>query len=415
MPVKRRKRKSSCLECGCLGLVSVTGLGVLFVLVLFVLVSAQPGLAAQGADTLRAIFGDQAVSYMEMAVFQAQDAFHKLTYDLGLVTPAAPWQPEPSVTPQIAVDRLPTLTPEPTPAITAATSTPIPPTPTPVVWQPGVVTASGGLAGEGQWADYIQNAQGVTVAKRAFVQPDPSRPYAIVAIVAFDLAQTRLHFVLGSVEPYAPNLPARSGAIPAADKAPGVLLATFNGGFKSRHGHFGAMSDGITALPAREGYATLFIAQDGTLQMGEWGSEVTPGPQVTAWRQNGPFVVHQGLVSPKINENSPQDWGYTVTDVAPTWRSGLGLSADRQTLYYFCGSALSMEMLAKSMLAVQGLTDGMQLDINTYWVHFVAAREVNGQRQLEALFPDMMKENIDRYLMPYTRDYFYVTTRTDAP
>ena len=52
---------------------------------------------------------------------------------------------------------------------------------------------------------------------------------------------------------------------------------------------------------------------------------------------------------------------------------------------------------------------GMQLDINTYWVHFVAVRDQDGKRTLEPLFPNMMKYNIDRYLHPYSRDYFYVT------
>jgi hypothetical protein len=266
----------------------------------------------------------------------------------------------------------------------------------------------GSLNGEGVWSDYIQDSSGQAIAYRTYLQPDPSRPYAIVGVIAFDTSQMRLHFMLGSTEPYAPDGPRRTGQMPAEDKAPGLLIAMFNGGFKARHGHFGAMANGLVALPPRDGLGTITIDKDGSLQLGEWGSEIIASPDLVAWRQNGPLVVHNGQINSRIYNNSPADWGYTVEDVSPTWRSGIGLSADGKTFYYLCGSSLSMEMLAKSMLA-SGIFNGMQLDINNYWVHFVAVRDHNNTLSLEPLFPDMMFENIDRYLYAYSRDYFYVT------
>ena len=134
-----------------------------------------------------------------------------------------------------------------------------PPSPTPVRWPPAALKPLGTLAGEGAWSPYIQEASGNTAAVRAYLQPDPQRPYAVVAVIAFDLLHTRLHFVLGSVEPFSPDAPPRSGKIPAADLAPGRLLATFNGGFKATHGKFGAMADGVTVLPPRDGVGTLAI------------------------------------------------------------------------------------------------------------------------------------------------------------
>ena len=75
------------------------------------------------------------------------------------------------------------------------------------------------------------------------------------------------------------------------------------------------------------------------------GSAITP--DMVAFRQNGPLVIQEGEVNPRIYNNSPQDWGYTVNDVSPTVRTGVGLSEDEKTLFYFCGPSLSMEMLAK--------------------------------------------------------------------
>jgi len=99
-----------------------------------------------------------------------------------------------------------------------------------------------------------------------------------VGVIAFDTNQIRLHYVLGSIEPYALNSPPRTGQMPSEDKAPGVLIAMFNGGFKARHGHFGALANGQIALPPRDGLGTIGIDKDGCLKLGEWGSNISDSP-----------------------------------------------------------------------------------------------------------------------------------------
>jgi len=207
---------------------------------------------------------------------------------------------------------------------------------------------------------------------------------------------------------YHPEAPKRSGKIPEKDLVPWVLLATFNGGFKATHGQFGAMSEGITVLQPRPLLGTLVVHNDGRIEIGEWGDEIDPEVKCISWRQNGPLVIHKGKVNSNIYNNDPTDWGYTVDDVSPTWRSGIGLSLDGSTLFYYAGPKLTMEALAEGMVA-SGASEGLQLDINNYWVHFTAIRTDNEKLIAEPLVPDAMKENIDRYLFPYTRDYFYVT------
>ncbi len=408
------KKISARFRRGCLMLIIIMGICVIVLGLAVAVLIHSPALMAQGSDSLRNSFGDEAVAQLESAVFRIQDTLERWSFAVGLATPAAPWTSTIPNTVQPAI--VPTrIIPTPTPAPVSTELVPIPqptaspaPQPTPSAWMPPLATPLGSLNGEGVWSVYIQDSSGKVVAYRTYLQPDPARPYAIVGVVAFDVSQTRLHFVLGSKEPFSPNGPQRTGEMSAEDKLPGVLIAMFNGGFKARHGHFGAMANGLVALPARDGLGTIAIYNDGHLQMGEWGSEITASSDIVAWRQNGPLVVHNGQINPQIYNNSPADWGYTVDDVSPTWRSGIGLSADGKTFYYLCGSSLSMEMLAKSMLAA-GMVNGMQLDINNYWVHFVAVRAKDNLLSLEPLFPEMMFENIDRYLYAYSRDYFYVT------
>lgn len=167
------------------------------------------------------------------------------------------------------------------------------------------------------------------------------------------------------------------------------------------------MADGITALPPRDGLGTLVIYQDGSVRLGEWGRDLWMSENIQSFRQNGPLVVQNGEINPRIYNNTPQDWGYTVIDVSPTVRSGLGLSPDDQILYFFCGPGLSMDDLAAVMVAV-GVKNAIQLDINTYWVLFTKVIPYGNGMNMEPLFPQWMS-NVNRFVLTSARDFFYVT------
>lgn len=381
----------------------------------YVAVEIQPSLGAQGADVLRKVVGDQLVATLEGAVFQVQDTVHQLEYRLGL-RPEVPWGSGfgniPSPTPSL-VPPTPTVTaayPSITPEITSAnpTVTPSPTlTTTPVRWPPAAIPAIGSLPGEGQWAPYFSDSNGNIVSYRTFIQPDPARPYTIVAIAAIDLAQTRLHFVLGFTEPASGVTVTRTGIIPVEDKKPGILLATFNGGFQTRHGNYGVMVNEITLMPMRDGLGTLAIFQDGHIRIGVWGTDFTSYDGIAVLRQNGPMIIQDGKINPQTNSNSPEYWGYTVNGKVATWRSAVGLSADGKTLYYAVGASMTIPALAAALNAV-GVDAAIQLDINNYWVLFCSVRFNNNIPTSLPLLAEW-KDNVNRYLHASARDYFYIT------
>ena len=108
----------------------------------------------------------------------------------------------------------------------------------------------------------------------------------------------------------------------------------------------------------------------------------------------------------------PRDWGYSVGGETVIWRSALGLSADRRTLYYVAGPNLTLPILAKAV-ATTGAEFAMQLDINDYWVFFCTFYPAeNDPARLEALalHQVMLYKNRDRYLSGFQRDFFYVTS-----
>ncbi len=394
-----------------------------------------PYFGAQVADQVREVFGARVVAGLETIVFQIQDTLKGWWYQLSPKEPESPWKST-----EVQLEAAPfslvmnveaSLTPLPTKCLSSPTAIPIfpsgstaqtaltgfqhqvttsSPTPTqsPYHWQLSNLVPYGSLDGEGVWQPYLYDLEGHLVAQRTFLQPDPERPYTVVAVVAFDLNRTRLHFVLGFNEPSTPDGPRGEGLVPGVNRQPGILLAAFNGGFRAANGHFGAMADGIIALPPKDDFATIAIYQNGEVRIGNWGEEISESPNLLAWRQNCRLVVQDGAISTRVYSNSVTDWGASISNQIVTRRSGLGLNQTGEVLYYFAGSSLSMPILADTMLAV-GVHDGMLLDINHFWVHFTAIRDIEGELVAEPLLPDDMIDHIDRYLNPSPVDFFYIT------
>ncbi len=396
-----------------------------------VLLTLFPQVGAQAAKPLRSLIGNEGVAQLETILFRVQDAARQTQYQAGLSPVEAPWEMGTAVSTAAVVTAPPTtptpsFTPTSTPPFTGtavikqslATPTNIPtvtsaPAPTavpiPTTWTLSPLLPLGTLAGEGIWQPYLFNPAGEVVAVRTFLQPDPERPYALAAVVAFDLRKTRLHYVLGSEEPALPDGPHGYGRIAPAHQTSDLLLATFNGGFMASHGAYGAMADGLTALPAKEGYATVTIAAgDGRVRIGEWGYDIPADGDYQSWRQNARLITQNGQITGRVYNGSAATWGSSINGDVVTWRSALGLSEDGQVLYFAAGPSLSMPALAEA-LQTAGAYNSLLLDINESWVHFTAVHFVGDDLAAEPLLPEGMSSNADRYLKQSQRDFFYVT------
>jgi hypothetical protein len=413
--------------------------GIVAIAALVLIVSASPETGAQGADRLRNLIGNKPVADLEAIVFTIQDKFHQLVYNVEQSTPSAPWdvsniqgemsqnnsslsQGTPTAAPtavlnstqQSAVGKgtpinasLPSATGTPG-AVLANLPQPAVSTPTQPPWVPENLAPLGNIADEGVWAAYIQDVAGHTVAYRTFLQPDGERPYVTVGIVAFDLARTQLHYELGIMEPTSSVSVPRTGQIPSADRLPGTLLAAFNGGFKTVHGYYGVFMDGTLLVPPIDGMGTIALYKDGSIRIGEWGTDMTYTLDMAVYRQNCPLMVHDGAINPQVNNNSVNDWGGTISGNIVTFRSGIGISKDGKTLYYFAGNTLTMPVLAKAMLDA-GAYQAMQLDINNYYVFFTSFEVQGGLLIGIPVLPKEMIDNINRYLEGFAHDFFYIT------
>jgi Phosphodiester glycosidase len=171
------------------------------------------------------------------------------------------------------------------------------------------------------------------------------------------------------------------------------------------------MSNGIVAIPPRSGLATVAMYKNGTIKIGEWGKDLTESDQMVAWRQNCSLIIQNGMINPLVNIDSAEYWGANLNGATVTWRSGIGISPDNNILYFFAGPSMTANVLAQTMMSV-GVKAGMQLDINNYWVHFIAVRTDGTKLIPDPLFPEDMKFDADRFLKPYTRDFFYVALKS---
>ncbi len=398
----------------------------------FLILKVRPDVGATAASSLRQVIGNRGVAQLESAVFTFQDVTIRQANKLGMVEAKAPWQSAsgqdrlaalptahapsptaPTTTPQLFIATsfpVPTDSTGSVPAVISATPTATPePTPssTPAGWSLPDIRPFGSLEGEGRWQPYITHPEGDVVALRTFLQPDPERPHTIVAIVAFNMAKVELNYVLGSEEPVLPGGPRGFGLIPAEDREPGKLLATFNGGFLATHGQYGAMSDGTVAVPPKKWAGTVAMYKDGRVQIGVWGEDIEPSGDYAAWRQNASMVVHQGKINERVYNGSITTWGGSLDGEIVTWRSGLGISADSQVLYFLAGPAMSMPILAQTMRTV-GVNNGILLDVNPFWVHFAAIKAGGDTLHAEPLFEEGMATKPDRYLFQSQRDFFYI-------
>jgi hypothetical protein len=281
----------------------------------------------------------------------------------------------------------------------------------------------GKLPGEGIWQPLISYGQPALnpILYQTVYRPDPQRPFARVALVAMDLTRTQLHLVIGTQEP-ASSQPAgglRTGVIPADVQASGTLIAAWNGGFKAVHSHYGMMTDGVTWLNPIDGMGTVGIARDGHIEMGTWGQEILPTGDWLAWRQNNPPLIVNGVVNPEVTKTANTiRWGASINGAVFIWRSGMGMTQGHHWLIYAVGNSLSVATLTETLRAANS-DAAMQLDVNSTWEQYITfaakpqAAKVGGQPIELPLtgqkLIDQMVAGPALFLVPYTRDFFYLT------
>lgn len=274
------------------------------------------------------------------------------------------------------------------------------PSAVPLVVQPS-------LPGEGQWLPAGPLVGGVPGIYVAQFRADDIYTSQITSAVWIDPNVLRVALVPGAQEPGGTwtEPPDVSGAALA------TTVAAFNGGFRFADAHGGFYLDGREAVPLQANAASLVINNDGSVDVGTWGTEVTMSPNVHAVLQNLVPIVDHGETAPNATYNDSKIWGQTLGTSTVVARSGIGVTA-RGALVYVAGPALTARSLAESLQRA-GAVRAMSLDINPEWVTFnFFQHDAGAPSQISALklYPEMQRP-ATRYLgpTPESRDFFTVS------
>jgi hypothetical protein len=386
------------------------------------IVTAVPGLRADASmhlpkrfshwavDTLRAVpwIGPAPIAWLEDEALTARDSYRRATFhasggeDQVIATPDPPAPVLDSS--EASVDEAHW-----------------PPPRIPAIWKEPE-------EGEGEWVvpdiPWIRKVPGVTAdalspVYRSFVRPDEERPYAKVLLVAMDLRQLDLDMEAGVEDPEPLTGPHGTGRIPRDPAVYRLVLAAFNGAFKTEHGHYGMMVHKRVLLPPVPASATVVVLNDGRVGFGTWGADRKVGgivgvadADIVSFRQNLEALVDRGQVNP----TGRNLWGFTLPGKgAQTERTGLCVTTSGHLLYSW-GDDVSATTLARAM-KMAGCDYGMHLDMNPYHTGFLftAIDDLAGKKYRSQLLTTSMSIPTERYIQYAPKDFFYVMVHDPAP
>jgi hypothetical protein len=359
-----------------------------------------PGFGPLLADTLRAVFGNTFVAWLEDTAYGVEDWLYRKT---KADEPAKPmWE-------------VPASLPTPAPAASAADGG----TAEPPFALPSLPAMHDGVAttGEGVWVPLIDPRKPddrVRILK-AFVHSDPNRSWSVVAVLAVDLRSVDLHAVAGRYEPESRTKEAkayeRKAVIPAEHRD--SLIAAFNGGYKATHGDYGMKVDGVTLMPPRSLCCVVAKMKDGDLLIRDWSAVEAQEPEMLWWRQTPICMYDEGKPHPALSM-SKLGWGApSVSGTTVIRRSAIGLSQDGSVLFVGIGDHVTGKSIADAMHHA-GAHSIAQLDVNFSYPKFLTYDfAAPGSKELKPVpLTDNFEYEADQYVGGRSqRDFFYLTRR----
>lgn len=248
------------------------------------------------------------------------------------------------------------------------------------------------------------------VVFRSTVHPHDKNRFIALDVVAIDLRQVEVHWIIGKKDDGATRLQSSMtpGLIPDAHQP--EVLAVFNGGFQARHGWWGMMSNGVTVLAAKEHGCTVALTPDG-VRIAPWSELGVPNEQLLAFRQTPPCLVHEGQIHEQLVNGSTRVWAGHNPDRKTRRRSAIGIDAERRVLYFAIGTETGPLDLARGMRAV-GAHNTAQLDINWAWTRFLLAGRRDGKPRItSSLVADPLHGKNEYFSRASDRDFFYIKRR----
>lgn len=264
--------------------------------------------------------------------------------------------------------------------------------------------------GDGEWSVYGQPATGKPTLWTTVLHPHPISSFVTATVVAMDLRQVRLEWVVGSGDEGAATLSSHMspGLIPTASRD--SAIAVFNGGFQARHGRWGQVSHGVTLVEPQPTGCGVALDGGGDVDIGTF-EDVGKRPGLVTYRQTPPCLVVDGELNPTLLTGNVKAWAGKSQREKTRRRSALGISRETATLYYLIGVETEALDLGRALVALNA-EHGLQLDINWNWTRFFLVSPEQESAPVHSPLVDGMVMDVGEYVKrPSKRDFFVVRSR----
>jgi hypothetical protein len=358
-----------------------------------------------GVDTVRAEVGPGPITWLEHKVFGAQDTVRRTMFKLFSSSSESALKKDIS---KIQASALLDAS--------GMREGAWPPPPIPSLWKEV-------KPGEGVWKPvtypWLRPLPGAPPSDkpppyfyRTFIRPDPKRPYSEVVLIAMDMRQLALGMQAGYEDPKPLTGPPGDGRLPRDEHTLDRVVATFNGAFKTTHGHYGMMVNRRVLLPPIPGAASIVVTDNGDVGLGNWPHTAAIPPDIVSFRQNLDPLVEDGVTNP----TGRYIWGWQIEGTSVmTQRTAICVTPARH-LYYAWAKAIDGPTLGKA-LRQAGCSYGIHLDMNPAHSGFVFTRIVDWkdhEYDLAKADPGMVIP-ADKFVRWSAKDFFYVTVRDALP
>jgi hypothetical protein len=271
-------------------------------------------------------------------------------------------------------------------------------------------------AGDGVWQLLGDAAAGDRAARDPRVvawtvlHPHPTSRFISVTVAAIDLSRAAIGYRSGTDDPKPKHPENAPGLIPPEDLP--RAIAVFNGGFQAQHGRWGMRVGEDELVRPRVDGCTVAVLQDGRVRVAPWPQVEADLEHIVAYRQTPPCLIHDGALSSHLRSGNLKIYKGDTMDVKTRRRSGIGVDAAGQVLFFAVSEEGDARHLAEGLRAA-GATSAAQLDINWNWTRFLLVADTpDGPRIGSPLLSGMNHGRSEYTARPTARDFFYVTTRT---
>ena len=181
---------------------------------------------------------------------------------------------------------------------------------------PIVPIASPPVAGEGHWSPVGRLVKGVPAVYETSLRPSAIHTSYVVGVAWMDPTLLKATLYSGSQIPGGGPYTHTAPISPPA--AASTVVAAFNAGFLMSDANGGYYTDNKTIVPLRTGAASFVVYKNGSSTVGQWGRDVSMGPDCRSVRQNLDLLVDNGRVAPDGYSAQPDASGARRSAAAST-------------------------------------------------------------------------------------------------